>query len=427
MISRYQTELMLDIWNEPAKYKLWAFIEKAACKSRYELGQMDEATYRAILDAPPPSEEAVLEKEKSTRHDLAAFVMAFTENMPDSAKKEVHRGLTSSDIVDTATSVRLEESLEIILLQLKPLAKLLDAKAQHYKNVACIGRTHGMHAEPTSFGLKYLGWKAECLRNIERIEAAKDGIAYGKLSGAVGTYSQLSPEVEKRALESLRLKVEPVATQVIPRDRHAQVVMALALVGGMIERMALEIRSLQRTEVGEVEERFRSDQIGSSAMPHKRNPIISERLCGMARLLRGHASTAMENLALWHERDISHSSVERVILPDAFHITHYMLLKVTSLINDLMVSKSAIKRNLSMSAGTIYSQNLLDLLISKGYTRQKAYEAVKATLKRNPSKSSLIATNNLFSQSAVTTAELEEAMSAAPYLKNIDYIFERNS
>ena len=424
MINRYTTEGMSKIWSNKNKYLMWSMIEKMVSYSKYKLNYINKETFLEIEKTKTPTIEEIELFEKQTNHDLVAFIMAFTDKMSDNAKKEVHFGLTSSDVVDTAYSFNIVSSIYKILYELKKFSKLLYEKAIEYKNLPCIGRTHGIHAEPTVFGLKYLGWKAECDRNIKRLEEAKENISYGKISGAVGTYSQMPPEIEGLALGFFSLIPEPVSTQIIPRDRHAQVISTLNLIGGMIERIAFEIRSLQRSEVAEVEEGFSSKQIGSSAMPHKRNPILSERLSGMSRLLRGYSISAFEDMALWHERDISHSSVERVIIPDAFNITHYMLLKVQKLIKNLVVFENNVERNLNMTAGKIYSQNILGLLISKGYTRQDAYDIIKKITHQNVSKSYLI--NSLVSQCNVTEEELNKVMDVKSYLKNIDYIYERN-
>ena len=376
MIDRYKTEEMNVIWNEEAKIKRWVQIEAIVASVMYDCGEIPDEEFTKMVTAELPTIERINELEKETDHDVVAFVRAYGENM-GSAARFLHKGLTSSDIVDTATSIAIRDSIEIIINSMCELGEVLKEKALKYKDLPCIGRTHGIHAEPTSFGLKFLSWYAESLRNSDRLAFQWGNMSFGKLSGAVGNYSQHDWDFEHKVLNKLHLESEDVATQIIPRDRHAEVVSCLALVGVMIERIATEIRSLQRTEIREVEEKFKIGQTGSSAMPHKHNPILSERLCGISRLLRSYMITAFENVALWHERDISHSSNERIIFPDMFHLTHYMIIKTKSLIETLTVFEDQIKKNIDRTHGLIYSQNILSFLISNKFDRTEAYKIIQ--------------------------------------------------
>jgi len=430
MIDRYKTKEMADIWSEESKFKRWSRIETTVCSVLCDFGEISEEVLKEIESTPAPSPERVAQFEAITNHDVVAFINAFTEHMSPAAQQAVHRGLTSSDVCDTALSMAMYESIELLMGELGKLANILKSKADNYKDLPCIGRTHGMHAEPSVFGLKFLGWLAECNRNQDRLSNVMEEISHGKLSGAVGTYSQNDPDLERSALAELGLYYEDIATQVIPRDRHANAMSILALIGAMIERIGLEIRSLQRTEVNEVEEKFAKGQAGSSAMPHKHNPILSERLCGMARLLRGYMLTAYENVALWHERDISHSSVERIIIPDAFHLTHYMIIKTQSLIENLVVFEKNVEKNIYKTRGMIYSQNILTWLISKGLTRIHAYQIVKQAAQMvmdgdcNMGQAvSQILPSDLLNYDNLQ--ELSDVMNNDAYLKNIDAIYTR--
>ncbi len=423
MIKRYKTKQMLNIWNEQSKIDRWTDIEKAAVEGLFYLKVTSAKIYKEIQNTKSPTVKSVLEYEKITNHDLVAFIKAFTENMSEEAQQIVHLGLTSSDIVDTGFSIAIVKSLNILLEDLEVLYKTLGLKAKDYKDVACVGRTHGVHAEITSFGLKFLGWQQECNRNINRVYEALDQISFGKLSGAIGTYSQVTPERELHSLRKLNLFREPVATQIIPRDRHAHVLSTIALVSNMIERIAFEIRSLQRTEIGEASEGFMKNQVGSSAMPHKKNPILSERLTGLSRLIRGYMITAFENTALWHERDISHSSTERVIFPDAFHIIHYMIKNTKSLIKNLVIDESAIRKNISLTDGKIFSQNILTWLIKKGMTRNEAYDIVKKASTKT-FRGSLIQLLPLkIKQDFIK--DINKIFGYSNYLENINYIYNK--
>jgi adenylosuccinate lyase len=332
VIARYTLAEMGDIWDEQRKLAIWKDVEVLALEAWNRLGKVPDGVADAARDPACPTPEEVAEREAVTNHDLAAFVDLLGANAGGDAAGWVHYGLTSSDVLDTAGGVVLKEASAVLLIRLGGLFEVVKAKAREHQQTYMIGRTHGIWAEPTSFGLKLAGWAFELERDFRRMQAAAESVSVGKISGAVGTYAQVPPEVEAHVCEHLGLAIEPASTQVTARDRHAQWLQTIALVGASIERMATEVRHLQRSEVGEVQEAFGKGQKGSSAMPHKRNPILSERMTGMARLLRGYAQVGLENVALWHERDISHSSAERVVLPDASITLHYMLVKFTGLV-----------------------------------------------------------------------------------------------
>lgn len=376
MIERYKTKEIETIWSEQSKINRWTMIEVAVVTEMYNRGEISDEDFNSINCTEPPSINRVIEIEKETDHDVVAFIRAYSEKIGPAARF-VHKGLTSSDIVDTATSIAICDSIDVVRKALAEFGNSLKEKAIKYKYLPCIGRTHGMHAEPTSFGLKFLGWYAEYLRNDDRLIDQRVNMERGKLSGAVGNYTQHDQGFEHNVLSKLGLFPEDVATQVIPRDRHAELVSTIALIGTTIERMATEIRSLQRTEIGEVEEKFKDGQTGSSAMPHKHNPILSERLCGIARILRSYVTIAYENVSLWHERDISHSSNERIMFPDMFHLLHYMLIKAKDLIDNLTVFENKIVKNIDKSDGLIYSQSVLSFLIENGIERAEAYRIVQ--------------------------------------------------
>ena len=378
MISRYETEAMRAIWHEDATFERWTRVELAACAAFHARGEISDADMQTLRSkAHAPSAARVRELEKVTHHDVVAFVRGMTETVGD-AGRHVHRGLTSSDVVDTALAVALTQAIDVLIPTCQALHSAVAKRAREHKMTACVGRTHGIHAEPTTFGLRLAGWCTELQRHLARLRQARSEIAFGKLSGAVGTFSQTDPAFEAFVLKELGLKAEPVATQVVPRDRHAVVFSTLAILGAGLERFATEIRHLQRTDVREVEEPFAAGQTGSSAMPHKRNPITCERITGMARLLRGYVVASLENVALWHDRDISHSSVERVTCADAFHVAHYMMLKLTTVVEGLRVYPDAMRENLEKTKGLIFSQNVLKALLAKGLDRQAAYAAVQA-------------------------------------------------
>ena len=372
MIRRYSREPMRQIWTEENKFSLWLRIEILACEAR-RIPRKD----LAIIKRKAKFEvERINEIERTTNHDVIAFLTNVAEHV-GRASRHIHEGLTSSDVVDTALAVQMTQAADILIDDVKQLRKVVAAKAKKFKMTPMIGRTHGVHAEPITFGLKMALMYDEFGRALERLQRARDTIAVGKISGAVGTYAHMNPRVEAYICKKLGLQPDKISTQIVQRDRHAEYSAALALVGCSIERWAQEFRHLQRTEVLEAEEFFAAGQKGSSAMPHKRNPITFERLCGLARVLRGNAVAAMENVALWHERDISHSSVERIILPDSTTLLDYMLVKLTEGVEKLIVYPERMKANLEASKGLIYSQAVLLALTKKGLTREKAYELVQ--------------------------------------------------
>ncbi len=427
MITRYSKPEMERIWTQENRYECWLEVELAAAKAMYEKGMIPAEDWETINSKADFDSNRIDELEQVTKHDVIAFLTNVSENIGP-ASRWIHFGMTSSDVLDTATGMQLKSSGELILTELSRLAEILKLKARQYRNTICIGRSHGIHAEPTSFGLKFALWYEEIQRNIIRLDEAIEEVSVGKFSGAVGNFAHLSPEIEDMACKFLDLKPAKVSTQIIQRDRYAYFLSVLALIASAIEKMALEIRHLQRTEVHEAEENFSKGQKGSSAMPHKRNPIISEQLCGLSRVLRSNALSAMENNALWHERDISHSSVERIILPDSCILIHYMLNKTCSLIENLVVYPENMKKNLELTKGLVFSQALLLHLVKSGLTREKAY----ALVQQEAMKSFETNTNfldNVLANKEITTAlaesEIRDIFSYERYLRNVDYIFRR--
>ena len=376
MIERYTRPDMGRIWTLENRYNAWLTVELAVCEAWCELGRIPREALAVIKAKAAFDVERILEIEETTRHDVIAFLTAVEEKVGPEARF-IHLGCTSSDIVDTANAVLIKEAGALLLADVKMLLQSLHTLAHQWKGTLCMGRTHGIHAEPTSFGLKMAGYYAEFSRHLTRLQDALENIRVGKLSGAVGTYAFLSPEVEALTMQHLGLKADEHSTQIIQRDRYAQFFTALGILAGGIERLCVELRHLQRTEVLEVEEGFRKGQKGSSAMPHKKNPISAENMTGLARLMRTNALAAMENQALWHERDISHSSVERVILPDSTIMADYILHRLSGLLNNLVVKPERMKKNMEHSLGLYYSQRVLTNLIERGVPRQKAYEMVQ--------------------------------------------------
>lgn len=428
MIDRYTRPEMAALWSEEGQFQSWLDVELAACAAWSEVtGIIPQADVETLYREATFDIARIHEIEESTRHDVVAFTRAVSESLGEE-KKWVHYGLTSSDVVDTALCIRIAKANELLLSALDGLIDALARRAREHKYTLCIGRTHGIHAEPTTFGLKLALAYDEMKRNRERFVAAAEDIRVGKLSGAVGTFANIPPEVERVTLEKVGLKPAPISTQVLGRDRHAAYASTLAVIGGSIERIAVEIRHLQRTEVREVEEAFGVGQKGSSAMPHKRNPVGSENLTGMARLLRGYAVSALENIALWHERDISHSSVERVIMPDATIILHYALTRMTRIIENLVVYPENMKANLEASHGLVFSQQLLLTLIQKGLSRESAYDLVQPLAMRaweeRRSFSTLVEGNEQI-RNLLTAEEIRNAFNPDNHLKHVDTIFER--
>jgi adenylosuccinate lyase len=426
MIERYSRPHMKKVWSDDNKFAKWLDVEIAVCEAWAELGVIPRNEVPKIKMARI-NMKRMDEILKETHHDMTAFLGAVSESLgPES--RYVHLGLTSSDVMDTALSLQLLEAGEILSADIKEFIEVLAEKAIKYKYTPMIGRTHGIHAEPTSFGLKLAIWFEEMNRNRQRLNEALKNIAVGKISGAVGTYATLSPELEEKACARLKLTPAPVSNQVLQRDRHAQFVTTLAIIAGSLEKFATEIRGLQKTETREVEEPFSAGQTGSSAMPHKRNPELCERVCGIARLIRGHALTSMENITLWHERDISHSSTERIILPDACFLLDYSMSIFTSVMKGLLVYPKRMKRNMEITKGLVFSQRVMLALIDKGLSRQEAYKIVQ----RNAMKSWQGGRNFLSLLKAdpevtdcLPIKELETLFDYTYYLRYVDDIFNR--
>lgn len=376
MIPRYTLPEAAAIWTDERRFEYWLDVELAACAAMVKYKVIPEASYKKLKKKAKIDAKRIAEIEETVKHDILAFTMQVEEVVGPDAQY-LHFGLTSSDVLDTAFALQLREAADLILKELKLLQASVKKLALKTKQIPAVGRSHGIHAEPLSFGVRFLGFFAELERNRVRLERAREGICYGQFSGAVGSYGTLSPKIEKEACRILKLKPETVSTQVIPRDRHAEFFNALALLASAMERMSVELRHLQRTEVNEAQEGFSKGQKGSSAMPHKRNPISAENLTGCARLMRGWAQAAMENIALWHERDISHSSVERVIGPDACVLMHYMCVRMRRLMDGLQVNRDEIKENLDHTRGLVYSGGVLLAFVKKGMARDEAYRLVQ--------------------------------------------------
>ena len=376
MIERYTLPEMGRIWTENAKFQSWLKVEIAACEANCSLGKMPEAALKEIRLNAKFEESRIKEIEKEVKHDVIAFLTNINEYVGDSGRY-IHVGMTSSDVLDTGLSLQLKDSCELLLEEIQKLENQVRSLARQHKNTLMIGRSHAIHGEPISFGFKLAGWLAEILRDKKRLLILKESISIGQISGAMGTYANTNPEIEKITCELLGLKPDTASTQVISRDRHAEYVQTIALVGASLDRFATEIRNLQRTDVLEVEEGFSKGQKGSSAMPHKRNPIRSERVSGLSRVLRSYVVTALENVPLWHERDISHSSNERIMLPDVSICLHFMLREMKEIINNLKVYPDNMLKNLNIYGGVIFSQKVLLLLVEKGMSREKAYSLVQ--------------------------------------------------
>lgn len=427
MIERYTRPEMGNIWTEQNKYEAWLEVEILACEAWAELGEIPKEDVKVLRENATFSVDRILEIEEETRHDVVAFTRAVSETLGEE-KKWVHYGLTSTDVVDTALSYLIKQANVILRRDIENFIEILAVKAKEHKYTVMMGRTHGVHAEPTTFGLKLALWREEMKRNLERFEAAAKVIETGKLSGAVGTYANIDPFVESYVCEKLGLQAAPISTQTLQRDRHAQYISTIALIGASIEKFATEIRGLQKSETREVEEFFAKGQKGSSAMPHKRNPIGSENMTGLARLLRGHMVTAMENVALWHERDISHSSAERVILPDATITLNYMLNRFGNIVKNLTVFPENMKRNMDSTLGLIYSQRVLLALIDKGMSREAAYDTVQPLAMEAWETQShfkpLVQGNETIS-SKLTAAEIDDCFDYNYHIQQVDAIFER--
>jgi len=427
MIDRYTLKDMGNIWTDENRLKTWLDVELAAMRALEEAGRIPSGTADGIRAKAVIKTVRMLEIEKQTHHDVIAFTQMITEQLGDEGRW-LHYGLTSSDVVDTALCILIRDGLGIVIKDFSRLAEAVKAQAFKYKTQLMVGRTHGVHAEPTTFGFKLALWYAEIKRDISRLETAKKNIAVGKFSGAVGTFAHLDPSVEKHACEILGLQPAPISSQIIQRDRHAEVMTALAISAGSLEKFAVEIRHLQRTEVREVEEPFEKGQKGSSSMPHKRNPVKCENVSGLARLIRSYALAALENMPLWHERDISHSSSERIILPDAFILADFTANRFRKIIENLLVYPDAMEANLNKLKGLVYSGTVLLRLVEAGMSREDAYTIVQ----RNSMKvwetsedfKTLLAKDTDFGM-AVSSKALEEMFDAKVVLKNIDAVFAR--
>ena len=432
MIDRYTRSAMGSIWTEENKYRCWLQVEEAASAVLAEDGVVPASAAEAIATKSSFSVDRIREIEAEVRHDVIAFTTAVAESLKaqglDAESRWLHYGLTSNDIVDTAQALQVKAASSLLRAGLTSLSEVLKRRALEFKHTPTIGRTHGIHAEPTTFGLKLLNWYAEMGRNLRRFEAAAETMRVGKFSGAVGTFGHLNPEHEERICARLGLKPAPVATQVLQRDRHAEYISTLAIIGSTLDKIAIEIRHLQRTEVREAQEYFSEKQKGSSAMPHKKNPITSEQISGLARVLRGNAQAAFENVALWHERDISHSSVERVIFPDSTILVDYLLAKTADLIDRLLVYPERMKKNLESTGGLIFSGQLLLDLAEAGMMREDAYRLVQShamrAWKENLNFHDLVMADREIT-SRVPRKQIEYAFDLPRQLKNVDKIFAR--
>ena len=426
MIERYTRPAMGGLWSEAAKYQAWLRVEIAACEAYARRGRIP-ADVMPRIRALRVDIERILTIQQRVKHEMIALLTSLEEQLGDDSRF-VHIGLTTNDVWDTATALQLRDALDLLLQGQERLRRALGALAVKHKDTLIVGRTHGVHAEPTSFGLKVAVWYVEAGRNLERLRRARETVAVGKLSGAVGQFAHVEPEVEEEVCRDLGLGVEPVSTQIVQRDRHAEAMSTLAIVAASLEKIALEIRGLQRTEVLEAQEPFGEGQKGSSAMPHKRNPELAERICGLARLLRGHATAALENVALWHERDISHSSVERIVLPDATIALDYILDLTAFIIEGLEVDPARMAENLERSYGLIYSQRVLLKLTDAGLARQKAYELVQKNSMRawreRRSFYELLAADPAVTEH-LAPADLKACFDPLWYLRNVNAVFRR--
>lgn len=428
MIDRYSRPQMRAIWTEENKFNAYLKVEILAAEAWRELGVVPPEDIDKLWANATFNIDRIKEIELQTRHDIVAFTRAVSESLGEE-RKWVHYGLTSTDVVDTANGYLLKQANDILRADLLTFTEMLRSQAIKYKYTPCIGRTHGIHADITSFGLKWVLWHSEMKRNIKRFDEAARGVEVGKISGAVGNFANIPPFVQDYVCEKLGISSADVSTQVIQRDRHAYYMATIALIGASIEQMATEIRGLQRTEVHEVEEAFGKGQKGSSAMPHKRNPIGSENMCGCARVLRGYMATAYENVALWHERDISHSATERIILPDATMLLDYMLNRMGNILGNLTVFEEKMKADIYITNGVIFAQRVMNALISKGFAREKAYDTVQpvamAAMAQGLQYIDLLRENPVIKEN-LTDKELEDCFTLDYYMKNVDYIFERN-
>ncbi len=427
MIERYTLPEMGGIWSQQNKFQKWLDVEIAVCEVHAEDGTIPAAALEDVKSKAAFTVERINEIEKTTDHDVIAFTTNLAENIGDAARF-VHYGLTSSDVVDTANALLLKDACDILLKKVDTLLAVLKRRAVEFKDTPQIGRTHGIHAEPTSFGLVWALWYSEMQRNKARLETAKERIAVGKISGPVGAFSHLPPDVEERVCEKLGLKAADVSTQVIQRDRYAEYLCTLAIIASTLEKLALQVRHWQRTEVREAQEAFKKGQKGSSSMPHKRNPILSERICGMARTVRANAIVGLENVALWHERDISHSSAERIVLPDSSATLDYILAKTTSLLDTLIVYPENMLKNLDLTHGLIFSGQLMLALTQKGISREDAYtftqrNAMQVWDEGGDYKD--LVTKDADISSHLSVEEIARVFDLKHYLRNVEKVFAR--
>jgi adenylosuccinate lyase len=427
MIERYTLPEMGAIWSLENKFQKWLDVEIAVCEVHAEDGIIPPEALEEIKSKAAFTVERINEIEKTTDHDVIAFTTNLAENIGEAARF-VHYGLTSSDVVDTANALLLKEACDVLLPKIDALLEVLKRRAYEFKDTPQIGRTHGIHAEPTSFGLVWALWYSEFKRNKERLEKAKETVSVGKISGAVGAFAHLAPDVEERVCARLGIKAADVSTQVIQRDRYAEYLCTLAIIASSLEKIALQIRHWQRTEVREAQEKFRAGQKGSSAMPHKRNPILSERICGMARTVRANSIVGLENVALWHERDISHSSAERIVLPDSSATLDYILAKTTSLLDNLVVYPENMLKNLNLTRGLVFSGQLLLALTQKGVSREDAYvwtqrNAMKVWDEGGEYKDLVMKDADISSK--LSEEEIARVFDVKHYLRNVDKVFER--
>lgn len=428
MIERYGREVMREVWTEENKFRAYLKVELLAAEAWRELGVVPAEDVEKLNAKATFNIDRIKEIELQTRHDIVAFTRTVSESLGDE-RKWVHYGLTSTDVVDTANGYLFKQADEILLKDLEEFIEMLKKQAIRFKKFPCIGRTHGIHADITSFGLKWVLWLAEMRRNLERFKAAARGVEVGKISGAVGNFANIPPFVQDYVCDKLGIDSSDISTQVIQRDRHAYYMATLAVIGSSLEQMALEVRNLQRTEVHEVEEAFGKGQKGSSAMPHKRNPVSSENICGCARVLRGYMATAYENVALWHERDISHSATERIIMPDATILLDYMLNRMNGILENIVVFEDQMMANIYRTNGVIFAQRVMNALIDKGFVREKAYDTVQPiamkAMSMGASYQDLLKEDPTV-MGALSEEELDSCFTLDYYFKNIDHIYKRN-
>ncbi len=427
MIARYTLPEMAAIWSLENKFQKWLDVEIAVCEVHAEDGTIPAAAVDEIKAKAAFTVERIAEIEKTTDHDVIAFTTNLAENIGESARF-VHYGLTSSDVVDTANALLLKESCEVLLAKIDGMLPVLKRRAYEFKDTPQMGRTHGIHAEPTSYGLVWALWYSEMKRNRERLERAKEAVSVGKISGAVGAFAHLAPDVEERVCERLAIKAAAVSTQVIQRDRYAEYLSTLAIIASTLEKIALQVRHWQRTEIREAQEAFKKGQKGSSAMPHKRNPILSERICGMARTVRANSIVGLENVALWHERDISHSSAERIVLPDSSATLDYMLAKATSLLDSLVVYPENMLKNIELTRGLTFSGQLMLALTQNGVSREDAYvytqrNAMKVWDEGGNYKELVMKDADV--NSKLSPEEIARVFDLKHYLRNVDKVFDR--